>query len=103
MHPFMLRSFDPFYPGHSVLQLGSFRGAFTRRLAERFTDITCVEASASAVATARALLGSRVRIVEGTFEEVALDGRFDNVMLVHVLEHLDDPVRVLRRVNREWL
>ena len=24
-------------------------------------------------------------------------------MLTHVLEHLDDPVRVLRRVNDEWL
>jgi len=34
---------------------------------------------------------------------VALDRRFDHVVLTHVLEHLDDPVAVLRRVNDEWL
>ena len=103
MHPFMLRSFEPFFAGPSVLELGSYRGDFTRRLAERFTDITCVEASPAAAAVARASLGDRARIVEGTFEDVALDRRFDNIVVVHVLEHLDDPVRTLRRVNREWL
>jgi SAM-dependent methyltransferase len=103
MHPFILRSFDPFYVGSTVLELGSFRGDFTRRLAERFTDITCVEASPAAAAAARASIGDRARIIEGTFEEVKLDRRFDNVVVVHVLEHLDDPVRLLRRINREWL
>src|SRR5262245_16030060 len=103
MHPFMLRSFEPFYAGPSVLELGSFRGDFTRRLTERFTDITCVEASATAAAVARASLGNRARIIEATFEDVVLDRRVDNVILVHVLEHLDDPVGVLRRVHREWL
>ena len=29
--------------------------------------------------------------------------RYDNIVLTHVLEHLDDPVRVLRRINDEWL
>jgi len=103
MHPFMLRSFEPFYAGPSVLELGSFRGDFTRRLTERFSDITCVEASATAAAAARALLGDRASIIEATFEDAVLDRRFDNVILVHVLEHLDDPVRVLHRVQREWL
>jgi SAM-dependent methyltransferase len=103
MHPFILRSFERFYAGPSVLELGSFRGDFTRRLAERFTDITCVEASPEAAAVARASLGDRARVIEGTFEDVVLERRFDNVILVHVLEHLDDPVRVLGRVNREWL
>lgn len=103
IHPFTLRSFEPFYAGPSVLELGSFRGDFTRRLAERFTDITCVEASPAAAAVARASLGDRARIIEATFEEVVLDRRFDNIVVVHVLEHLDDPVRVLARVNREWL
>lgn len=103
MHPFMLRSFEPFFNAGSVLELGSFRGDFTRRLVGRFSDITCVEASAEAVAASRAALGNRVRIVQGTFETVSLDRTFDNIMLMHVLEHLDDPVGVLARANREWL
>ena len=103
MHPFMLRSFEPFFNGSSVLELGSFHGEFTKRLATRFADITCVEASGEAVAVSRAALGDKVQIVHGTFEAVSLGRVFDNVVLTHVLEHLDDPVGVLRRINREWL
>jgi 2-polyprenyl-3-methyl-5-hydroxy-6-metoxy-1,4-benzoquinol methylase len=103
MHPFMLRSFTPFFRPGSVLELGSFRGEFTQRLTAHFSDITCVEASGDALATARAALGERARFVQGTFDHVRLDRRYDNVILTHVLEHLDDPVGVLRRVADEWL
>lgn len=103
MHPFMLKSFAPFFRGGSVLELGSFRGDFTRRLLTHFSDVTCVEGSSEAAAAARAALGEQVRIVEGTFETVSLEKTYDHVILTHVLEHLDDPVGLLRRVNREWL
>lgn len=103
MHPFMLRSFQPFFRPGSVLELGSFRGDFTKRLVPHFTDITCVEASGEAVAAARTTLGDRARTVEGTFDSVSLGRTFDNIILTHVLEHLDDPVGVLSRVNNEWL
>lgn len=103
MHPFMLRSFAPFCGSGSVLELGSYTGEFTSRLAERFSDITCVEASGEAAAAARVRLGDRARIVQATFETVVLDRRFDHIVLTHVLEHLDDPIGVLRRVNDEWL
>lgn len=103
MHGYMLRSFKPFFTGNSVLELGSFRGDFTSRLREHFTDITCVEASGEAIAEARASLGGDITYVQGTFETIRLDKTYDNVVLTHVLEHLDDPVGVLTRVNREWL
>ena len=103
MHPFMLRSFAPFCGPGSLLELGSYTGEFTARLAERFSDITCVEASGEAAAAAQARLGDRARVVESTFETVTLDRRFDHIVVTHVLEHLDDPVGVLRRVNDEWL
>lgn len=103
MHPYMLRSFTPFLVDGNALELGSFRGDFTRRLRERFTDITCVEASGEAAAAAQAEFGDTVRIVHGTFEKVDLGKTFDNIVLTHVLEHLDDPVGVLARVNRDWL
>ncbi len=103
MHPFMLRSFQPFFRPGSVLELGSFRGDFTKRLVPHFTDITCVEGSGEAVAAARQSLDDTVTVVQGTFEAVSLGRRFDNIILTHVLEHLDDPVGVMARVNREWL
>lgn len=103
MHPFMLRSFEPFCGDGSLLELGSYTGEFTQRLTGRFKDVTCVEASGEAVTAARARLGDRVRIVQSTFETVSLERTFDHVVLTHVLEHLDDPVAVLKRVNNEWL
>lgn len=103
MHPFMFRAFEPFFQAGSLLELGSYRGNFTRRLLARFADVTCVEASPEAVATSRAEFGERVKCVQGTLETVSLDRTFDNVVLTHVLEHLDDPVAVLARINREWL
>lgn len=103
MHPFMLRSFEPFFNDGSLLELGSFKGDFTRRFLSQFDDVTCVEASGAAIETARARFGDRVRIVHATFEEVALERRFDNIVLTHVLEHLDDPIKILRRINDEWL
>ncbi|NBX34390.1 class I SAM-dependent methyltransferase [bacterium] len=103
MHPYMVRSFQPFFRPGRLLELGSFRGDFTRRLLPHFQDITCVEASAEAVAAAQAALGDRVSMHHALFEQVALPGRFDNIVMTHVLEHLDDPVGVLRRVNDEWL
>jgi 2-polyprenyl-3-methyl-5-hydroxy-6-metoxy-1,4-benzoquinol methylase len=32
-----------------------------------------------------------------------MDEKFDNIFLTHVLEHVDDAVGVLRRINDEWL
>ncbi len=103
MHPYMVRSFQPFFRPGRLLELGSFKGDFTRRLLPYFQDITCVEASAEAVAAARTSLGDRIHIHHALFEQAMLSGRFDNIVMTHVLEHLDDPVGVLRRVNDEWL
>ena len=50
MHPYMIRSFRPFFRQGSILELGSFKGDFTRRLLEHFDDVTCVEASDTAIA-----------------------------------------------------
>jgi 2-polyprenyl-3-methyl-5-hydroxy-6-metoxy-1,4-benzoquinol methylase len=103
MHPFMIRSFVPFFRDGNLLELGSFKGDFTKRLMAHFGDITCVEASGDAVAAAKREIGAAVAFVNSTFETAALDGKYDNVVLTHVLEHLDDPIGVLRRVNDEWL
>lgn len=103
IHPFMLRSFEPFLRPGNILELGSFRGDFTRRLLQRFDDVTCVEASSVALCEARRRFGDKVTLVHSTFETATLPTRYDNIVLTHVLEHLDDPVKVLRRVNDEWL
>ncbi len=103
MHPYMIRSFEPFFRSGSLLELGSFKGDFTRRFLERFDDVTCVEASGEAIAEAKRKLGGKVTYIHSLFETVALPRRYDNIVLTHVLEHLDDPVKLLKRINAEWL
>ena len=103
MHGYMIDSFRPFFRTGGILELGSFRGDFTRRLLHEFDAITCVEASSEAAATARERLGGSAEVVNGLFETVALPRRYENIVMTHVLEHVDDPIAVLRRVNEEWL
>lgn len=102
LHPYMVRSFQPFFRPGSLLELGSYKGNFTRRLQRHFTDMTCVEASDEAISEARRDVPGP-QYMHGLFETVSLPRRYDNIVMTHVLEHIDDPVRVLRRVNDEWL
>lgn len=103
MHPYMIKSFEPFFNRGSLLELGSFKGDFTRRILPYFDDVTCVEASEVAIDEARKKLDSKVIFVNSLFEKATLPKRYNNVVLTHVLEHLDDPVMVLKRINEEWL
>ena len=49
LHPYMIKSFATFFRPGSMLELGSYKGNFTRRLMPHFSDITCVEASDAAM------------------------------------------------------
>jgi 2-polyprenyl-3-methyl-5-hydroxy-6-metoxy-1,4-benzoquinol methylase len=103
MHPFMLKSFLPFFVKGNLLELGSFKGDFTKRLLTHFEDITCVEASDEAIEIARNKIDNTVKFVNSLFETATLPTKYDNIVLTHVLEHLSDPVLVLKRINDEWL
>jgi len=103
MHRYMLQSFIPFFKQGNLLELGSSKGDFTKRFLPYFKDITCVEASDEAIVYAKSQSVNDVTYVNGMFEEVVLPEKYDNVVLTHVLEHISDPVAVLKRVNDEWL
>ena len=99
----MIQSFEPFFRKGNCLELGSFKGDFTRRLTPLFTDITCVEASDEAIEIARTEFGNKVKFIHSLFETATLPEKYDNIILTHVLEHLDNPVSVMKRINDEWL
>jgi 2-polyprenyl-3-methyl-5-hydroxy-6-metoxy-1,4-benzoquinol methylase len=103
MHRYKIRAFQPFFREGRLLELGSHKGSFTERLLPFFDDITCLEASEVAIGEARRRLGDRVTLINGLIESTSLPGRYDDIVLTHVLEHVGDPVSVLRRINHEWL
>lgn len=103
MHPFQIKAFEPFFKQGNLLELGSYKGVFTKRFLLYFNDITCVEASDEAIAIAQKKLKNKVKFVHSLFETANLPSKYDNIILTHTLEHLDDPVLVLKRINNEWL
>jgi 2-polyprenyl-3-methyl-5-hydroxy-6-metoxy-1,4-benzoquinol methylase len=103
MQPYMIKSFEPFFNKGKLLELGSFQGDFTKRFLPYFDDITCVEASDEAIRIAQKNIGDRVKFVHGMFEEVILPAKYENIILTHVLEHITDPIQVLKIINDEWL
>ncbi len=103
MHSFMLRSFIPYFRKGNLLELGSYKGNFTKRFFPHFDDITCVEASNEAIETAKKDLGNKVKFINSLFEKARLPGKYDHIVLTHVLEHIDEPVSLMKRINDEWL
>ena len=99
---YIMRTLDPFFPPGRALEMGCYTGEMTELIAARYADVTVIEASEELVAVADARLAGRARFVRGTFETVDIADRYDAIFLIHTLEHLDDPVAVLRRVNG-WL
>ena len=103
IHHYMLKSFIPFFKKGKLLELGSHKGGFTKRFLPHFNDITCVEASDEAIKIAKLKLGENIKFIHAMFEEAVLPCKYDNIVLTHVLEHIDDPIAVLKRINDEWL
>lgn len=84
-------------PGR-VLDVGCGRGTMLAALAERGWDVYGTELNDAIAASARAVLGDRIRT--GPFESVELPAApFDVVSFWHVLEHLDNPRAALQRAR----
>jgi 2-polyprenyl-3-methyl-5-hydroxy-6-metoxy-1,4-benzoquinol methylase len=83
------------------LELGPAEGVVSTLLADHFTDLTLVDGAERFCADLRARL-PQATVVCAAFEEFAPERPFDTIILGHVLEHVEDPVGVLRRV-RGWL
>jgi len=99
---YMLRTFSRFMRPGATLEMGCYKGEFTSLLVDAGAKVTVIEAAADLVEEVRGRLGDKVELIHSTFEQVRLERRFDNIFLMHTLEHLDDPVGVLRRIDG-WL
>ncbi|MDB5336427.1 MAG: methyltransferase type 12 [Planctomycetaceae bacterium] len=102
LRQFMMRTFNPMLPQGRALEMGCYLGAFTTMLAQRFLDLTVIEAAADLIDHVRSHVAPHVRFSHSTFETFKTDEKFDAIFMIHTLEHLDDPELVLRKMNR-WL
>lgn len=87
---------------HSVLEMGYGEGNFTDQLVKRGFDITVVDGSALLLEKAKALYEDRIKTDHFLFEKYSPGRKFDCILATHVLEHVDHPVELLKRM-KTWL
>lgn len=88
--------------GPAVLEMGCSTGVMTEELVERFPDVVVVDGSAEYLEAARRRVGGRASFHLSLFEEFVPDRRFNAIIMANILEHVADPVGLLRR-SRAWL
>lgn len=94
-------SFGPELEGR-VLEVGAGTGNITRWLAERAESVTALEPDADGCHALEQLALAGVDVVRSSIERYRPRGRFDCVVAVNVLEHVDDDVGALMKI-RSWL
>lgn len=88
-------------PGNSLLDIGCGEGSFLTFAAENGLAVAGVEPAVQAATLARKKgLAIYQQSVESFFQEqVSENKRYDSMMLINVLEHIADPIGVLRSIK----
>jgi len=109
MHGFIYRTFKQYSIYGHILELGSFKGDFTKHILNDKCSsyLTCIEASKKAIEEAKKNINLKgnpnINFVNSTFEYATLSCKYETVIMTHVLEHLDSPIEILRKINKKWL
>ncbi len=85
----------------NLLEMGPAEGVMTEPMASLGRPMTVVEGSSLFCDSLRQRY-PQVRVVHSLFEKFEPEEHFDNIILGHVLEHVENPVDILTRV-RSWL
>jgi 2-polyprenyl-3-methyl-5-hydroxy-6-metoxy-1,4-benzoquinol methylase len=87
--------------GDSVLEMGPAEGVMTELLVATGKKLTLVEGSALFCDSLRRRF-PHVQTIQSLFEEFQPNELFDNIIMGHVLEHVEDAVDILSRA-KQWL
>lgn len=92
----------PFCRGTRILELGCADGLMTEILADIFDEIVAVDGSEYLIKEAKKNVKGNVTFYCSLIEEFEPCGKFDTIIMAHLLEHVIDPVLLLKRV-KNWL
>ena len=98
----MLMDFAPFInknPDATSLEIGSYDGSMTSQILNHVNFLHVVEPSQELITIVENKFPEKVKTCHGTLEDVDLQLKFDNIFLIHTLEHLDDPVAALVKIK----
>jgi 2-polyprenyl-3-methyl-5-hydroxy-6-metoxy-1,4-benzoquinol methylase len=89
------------FRGDTCLEFGAATGEGTAHLLDHFNTVVAVDGSPQAVANLKQRFATdRLIAVCSYFEDFDTDRRFDTIVLAHVLEHVDNPHRILMIAQR---
>ncbi len=94
------KTWKPRLVGPKGLELGSAEGVMTRMLLNDFENLTIVDAAARLLDMIPD--SPKLEKVHSLFENYSPDEKFNSIILDHILEHIDDPVSLMKQVKR-WL
>lgn len=90
-----------YFIGTSCLELGCADGEGTKLLIDHFERIVAVDGSKKLIDRAKKeILNLKVSFIHSYFETLQLQESFDTVLLLHILEHVDDPVGILKQAKK---
>lgn len=98
---YSFRVFERYLRGDSILEMGPAEGVMTELLAASGKSLTVVEGSGTFCDSLRVRF-PQADVVHSLFEAFAPAQDFDNIVLGHVLEHVEDPTTIVRRAAG-WL
>ena len=86
----------------NVLNLGLGNGFLSRILADEVNSLTVVEGSVSII-DRFSFPHKSVTFVESYFEDYLPENKFDLILANHVLEHVSDPVCLMKNKFNDWV
>ena len=85
----------------NILELGPAEGLMTQHLVKEKADITVVDGSELFCEQLKSKF-PKITVINSLFENFHPDKKFSSILLGHVLEHVNDPVEILKLV-KHWL
>ncbi len=98
MRTYMMRTLEPFLLPGKALEMGCFNGAFSKLLAQKYDDLTVIDAVDEFLDNVR-VINNNIKTACTLFENYETNERYDCIFIAHVLEHLADPVSVLAKAR----
>lgn len=92
------KTMKKYFVGKKCLELGCADGMMTSILINDFEELTVIDGSSIAIERLKNNIKSdKLNIIQGLFENIELDDKFDTIIMGHILEHVDNPISLLRK------
>ena len=68
LRDYMMQTLAPFLEGGRTVELGCYKGEFTKKLSSYFDDIKVIEGASDLIEEARKNVGTHVRFLQGCYQ-----------------------------------